>query len=153
MLVWRVTTGLSRSLVLAAILAHLGGCEDHAGHVAPTLSAAPASNPVQHEMRLLTGALETAVRGIGQGDVRPVAHALHRVHLAKDATEAAIRAGRYRPPRNPERLDQFHALDEAFHAELGRLVQASARNDVAATATALGAVLQGCQGCHTEFRR
>jgi hypothetical protein len=137
-------------------VAHEHAAHEQPAHPQPTqpgpAAAPPAANPVQHEMRLLTSALETAVRSIGQGDVRPVAHELHRVHLAKEATQAAIEAGRYRTPRNPEQLERFRALDEAFHGDLGRLVQASSRNDVAATAEALGAVLQRCQGCHSQFR-
>lgn len=104
-------------------------------------------------MRLLTAALETAVRGIGAGDVRPVEHALHQVHAAKEATGAALRSGAYRLPRNPDRVQRFSELDEAFHGGLERLVEASQRNDVAATADALGVVMRGCQGCHGEFRR
>ena len=140
---------------LAAVLASLAlvaGCRDHAHHEPPPPTASSA-NPVQEEMSLLTSALESAVRGIGQGDVRGVEHQLHRVHAAKAATEAAIRDGRYKPPRNADNLPRFRELDEAFHGELERLVDASRKNDVPATAAALGSVMQRCQGCHTEFRR
>lgn len=118
----------------------------------PLLSGTPPINPVQHEMQLLTGALERAVRAIGLGDVRAIAHDLHRVHAAKEATEAAIREGKYRPPRNPERLDRFRELDVAFHGHLEQLVKASNANDVPATAVAFASTIQGCQGCHAEFR-
>lgn len=145
-------TPLMRPLALLLLL-FAAGCHDHSDHSPPPAPRGPAANPVQAEMRLLTAALETAVRGIGAGDVRPVEHALHRVHAAKEATGAALRSGAYRLPRNPDRVQRFGELDEAFHGGLERLVEASQRNDVAATADALGVVLRGCQGCHGEFRR
>jgi cytochrome c556 len=113
---------------------------------------APAANAVQAEMRLLTTALETAVRGIGAGDVRNVEHALHRVHEAKLATEAALEGGRYRLPKNADRAAVFHALDEAFHGELEQLVKASHNNDVAALSVAMGGALRACPECHAQFR-
>lgn len=129
---------------------------DHAAHGAgegsPPLPDTPDPNPVQAEMRLLTAALEGAVRGIGVGDVRGVQHDLHRVHAAREATEAALHAGSYRPPSHADQLERFVELDEAFHAELEALVAASARNDVPATAEALGRVTSRCEGCHAEFR-
>jgi cytochrome c556 len=151
----------------------LAGCQDHEQHGASsaqspsahaaehdahheaTASAQPSAvlNPVQNEMQLLTTALEGAVRGIGLGDVRAVEHDLHRVHLAKEATGAALQSGSYKPPKNPDQLERFRALDEAFHGDLERLVDASHRNDVPGTAAALGTVMQACQGCHSEFRR
>ncbi len=117
---------------------------------APT--AAPPANAVQHEMRLLTAALEAAVRAIGARDVRGLKPELHRVHKAKDATEAALADGSYRLPKNPEQLETFRALDEAFHEQLRPLVIASSHNDVPAAAKALGDILQSCQGCHAVFR-
>lgn len=141
---------LSLLLLLFAV-----GCTEHSQHsqhAPPAAPSAPPANPVQAEMRLLSATLQSAVRGIGAGDVRSVEHELHRLHAAKETTEAAIRNGSYRLPRNPDRVDRFRELDEAFHGGLGALVQASRRNDVAATAEALGVVLRGCQGCHSEFR-
>ena len=134
--------------------AHASHGEGQAHHGEHATAERPANlNPVQHEMLLLTAALESAVRGIGTGDVRPVEHALHQVHGAKEATSEAIADGSYRPPKNPDDIERFRELDEAFHAKLGKLVAASRANDLNATADALGEVLDGCPGCHTEFRR
>ncbi len=124
----------------------------HDEHAGGAEGPAPTGNPVQQEMQLLTAALESAVRGIGNRDVRSVEHALHKVHAAKGATGKAIGDGSYRPPKNPDGLERFEELDEAFHAELVKLVEASRANDIAATADALGGVMRGCEGCHSEFR-
>jgi cytochrome c556 len=136
------------AMVAGASVAKETGADPHRAPPAKTA----ATNPVREEMRLLTAALEQAVRGIGAGDVREVEHALHRVHAAKEVTEAAIESGRYRPPKGADRIARFRALDEVFHRDLARLVGASRRNDVPATAEAVGAVLRGCAGCHAEFR-
>jgi hypothetical protein len=131
--------------------------DKHHEHAAPepAHAAAPlaeAANPVQAEMRLLSAAMEEAVRGIGAGDVRRLEHLLHGLHGAKETTEKAIAQGEYRPPKNGDKTERFRELDEAFHKELERLVSASRDNDVPRTAEAMGRALVSCHGCHSEFR-
>lgn len=118
----------------------------------PAADALPPGNVVQTEMRMLTSILEHTVHGIGVGDVRPIEHELHRLHEAKAATEAALKSGAYKLPKNPEGLEGFEAMDEAFHEQLGALVTASRANDVPAAAEALGAIVRGCPACHAAFR-
>ena len=156
----------SRFLPLVVALASLAACQKGGGHAehahppppatatAPVAAApaAPAANPVQHEMRLLTATLQGGIQGLGMGDVTGIARSLHEVHGAKEATAAALKSGSYKPPKNGDQLARFVELDEAFHELLYPLVRASKANDLPATAEALGAVLRGCQGCHQEFR-
>lgn len=136
-----------------------GACREQQHHhdvaVPAPLPAASATarNPVQLEMQLLAAAMETGVRGIGVGDVRQLEHALHRVHAAKGDSEAALEGGKYRPPKNPERVARFQELDRAFHQKLEQMVAGSRANDVQAVAIATASALQSCQGCHSEFRR
>jgi cytochrome c556 len=115
-------------------------------------AAAGPPNVVQLEMRLMTEILESTVRGIGARDVSAIAGQLHRLHDAKEATTAAVQSGAYRLPKNAANVDGFLAMDDAFHAHLGALVKASRANDVPAAATALGAIMQGCHGCHETYR-
>jgi cytochrome c556 len=142
--------------LLALTAACQKGTEKHQhSELAPAASSnrpESASNQVQDEMRLLVSALETAVRGIAAGDVRPVEQALHRVHAAKEMTEAAIERGSYRLPKNADRVGRFRELDETFHQKLEDLAVASRANDVSRAARAVGDVLGACHGCHTEFR-
>jgi cytochrome c556 len=119
---------------------------------AAAADAGPPPNVVQTEMRMLTEILQHTVRGIGVGDVRPIEHELHALHEAKEATEAAVKSGAYKLPKNADKLEQFEAMDEAFHEQLGALVTASDKNDVPAAATALGNLVQACAGCHAAFR-
>lgn len=101
---------------------------------------------------MLTSILEETVRGIGARDVRPIEHALHRLHAAKELTGAALRDGSYKLPKNPDQVDAFVAMDEAFHKHLGALVVASHANDIPGAAEALGAIVRGCEGCHATYR-
>lgn len=143
-------------LVLGAVA--LGCHEDqdsHHGHGAAAPSSAasgPPANPVQAEMRLLSEALAGAVHAVGRGDVRGVEHDLHRVHGAKEATEAAVKSGKWAPPKNADELERFRELDRAFHDELEKIVAASRANDVAGVAAGTGRALSACQGCHSDFR-
>lgn len=137
---------LSLVLLVAACGHHAATCPE------PAPAAAPPANAVQAEMRLLTDAMEVAVRGVGKGDVSAVAPALHRVHEAKEATEAALASGAWQPSANPETVTAFVAMDEAFHEILERMVVASAAGDVAGTSAALADALRGCDGCHALFR-
>jgi cytochrome c556 len=119
---------------------------------AESAPVSPPGNAVQTEMRMLTSILEATVRAIGARDVRPIEHELHRLHAAKEATSAALRDGSYKLPKNPEQVDAFVAMDEAFHEHLGALVSASRANDLTRTADALGTIVRACEGCHVLFR-
>lgn len=46
----------------------------------------------------------------------------------------------------------FVARDEAFHAELVKLLRAAQANDLPAATKQLGPILEGCTGCHQQYR-
>ena len=110
-------------------------------------------NVVASEMRALTGAMDTVVRAIANNDLQAIPPAIHAVHTAREKTDAAIHAGAYRPPSNGDRLEAFVALDEAFHDELVALVRAARAGDLAAATRQVGPIMNGCTGCHQQFRR
>lgn len=148
---------MALALALTLGLVACGGKRDcprcPAGEGAPTGTTPPAlANQVQAEMQTLAAAMETAVRGVGTGDVSQVQYALHRVHAARQATEKAIESGAWKPAQNADKLETFVAMDGAFHDHLERLVAASATNDLPGTAAALGDALNACDGCHAMFR-
>lgn len=145
------------SIALALVAACKEKQPDHAApeqhHETATSDwPAPAANPVQTEMRMLSDTLGSSVRAIGLGDVRPIEHQLHKLHEAKEATEAAVKGGTYKLPKNPEQLEAFEGMDNAFHEQLEVLAKASQANDVAGAADALGTLVKACQGCHAMFR-
>jgi hypothetical protein len=103
-------------------------------------------------MRLLERALADVPSRFGAGDLRPVEHALHAVHGARDRTNAALQGGSYRPPRNGDDLARFRELDHAFHEELELFAGFAARSEIARAAESYGRVLRACNGCHERFR-
>lgn len=111
-----------------------------------------APNPVQDEMRALTAVLQQAVEAVGLGDVSEIAHELHALHDKKEATEEAVKSGAYVLPKNPEQVDAFLAMDDAFHEQLEAMYKASKANDIDGMAVAIGTTLRSCNGCHTLFR-
>jgi hypothetical protein len=154
-----------RDLCLAAAVTVAGaaGCKGDpapakpATSPPPALSASPDRIPpgvtaVQNEMRLLHEAMRDAVTAIGTDNLGLIGDGLHRVHRARELTEAAIEAKAYTLPKNAAKLDAFKEKDDAFHGELEKLVAASKSNDTKATSVQLGVVLSKCSDCHAQFR-
>lgn len=153
---------MRRLFALACCMASMSACgrapqptrtaeSSDSAAVAP--AAAPAArNPVQTEMALLHSATLTSVSAVVNNSLALVAPSFESVHAARQNTVAFLAAGTYRLPRNPERAADFEQRDAAFHVQLEKLVEAASTNDAPATARQLGVVLEGCTGCHAEFR-
>ena len=129
----------------------VGGCHGH-GHNGHDAKRPENLNPVQHEMQLLTTALEGAVKHIALGELPKIEHGLHAVHGAREQTEAALRDGTYRPPKNADHVAKFFELDKAFHATLEELAHAAAKNDYDATVAHFSLAMRGCRECHEMFK-
>ena len=112
---------------------------------------APA-NAVQKEMRMLEKAMQQSVSAIAAGDVRGLPKLLHGVHMAGGDTNAALKSGKYKLPKNSKDIDAFAALDAVFHKEMIVMVKAAKKNDVATTATQFGVLMNKCQACHQTYR-
>lgn len=127
---------------------------------APASSALPASpdqlppgvNAVQNEMRLLHEAMRDSVSAIALGKLSTIPERMHVVHRARALTEKAVETGSYVLPKNADQLATFKSLDDSFHGDLQKLVDAATANDPVATGTALGTVMSRCEGCHALFR-
>jgi hypothetical protein len=116
----------------------------------PDCATLTGDNAVQAEMRMLECAMQRAVAAIARDDLAAIPAAIHVVHGAKQRTHQALESGAYKPAGGD--LAAFVAMDETFHRTLETLVEAANARDHAATATALGASLAQCQGCHATFR-
>lgn len=117
----------------------------------PECASLVSDNAVRTEMVQLECVLQRVVRAIGRDNLAAVAPMFEALDRTKQATEHALETGDYKLAQGD--LAGFRAMDEAFHHSLEALVAASAKNDHAVTATALGAVLVQCQTCHATFRK
>lgn len=116
-------------------------------------TAAPAGvNPVQIEMRILHEAARDWVTAIANNTLPIIPVSIGKVHEARMLTEKAVEAGAYRPPKNGDALADFAKQDDAFHAELVKLLNAAKGKDLPGTTRQLGVVLQSCTSCHLRFR-
>lgn len=131
---------------------HAAPADPHAGHAAAPPPTDAGDNPLRAEMVALQAAYDVLNRAVVLGDPAGVSAAFHAVHLRKEATSAALAAGTVKPPRNADRLDDFVARDEAFHALLGRTVTAADAGDVATLRAMVPELQAACVSCHETFR-
>lgn len=124
----------------------------HAGKPAEAAAAPAGVNPVQNEMRILHEAAQDWVTAVANNTLHMIPVSIGKVHEARMLTEKAVAAGAYRPPKNGDALADFAKQDDAFHAELVTLLNASKGKDLPGTTKQLGVVLQSCTGCHLRFR-
>lgn len=124
----------------------------HAATLAEATRAPASGNPVQNEMRILHEAARDWVTAIANNTLDLIPASIGKVHQARMLTETAVEAGAYRPPKNGDALADFGKQDDAFHAELVKLLQASRAKDLPRTTKQLGVVLDSCTSCHLRFR-
>ena len=118
---------------------------------APSASAAP-KNALQLEMITLTAAMQEVVVALANNQLSTIRPAIHRIHLAREQTEAALDQGLIKLPRNPDKLAEFKKEDAAFHDELVKLLKAAQANDLTAATRQTGVILDGCTRCHLSYR-
>lgn len=129
---------------------HKGGaaCPMEVG-ASPT-AVPPGSNAVQNEMRLLNHAWHLSMSAAALGDVSIVPGLFHTVHQARALTDKAVEGGTWKPAKGD--LAAFKALDQAFHGELEKVVQAAVANDRTAVVDGLNHLLPSCVACHDAHR-
>jgi cytochrome c556 len=146
---------ISVTLLLAALAASCEKSEPEPREPTSRAAAsapAPAQNPVQQEMRVLHEATRDWVTAIANNQLSTIPASIPRIHEAREATEAALEKGSYRPPKNGDKLEAFKKQDETFHDSLVDLLEASKANDLPAATKQLGVVLEGCTSCHVQYR-
>jgi hypothetical protein len=109
-------------------------------------------NVVQNEMRLLDEAMRTTLTLIANDQLDGIPAQIKKVHPARQLTEEAIEKGLYQTPKNPDKVDEFVALDNEFHDDLKGLLKASKSDDLQMATEKFGDLVQGCTTCHTQYR-
>lgn len=110
------------------------------------------TNAVQNEMQLLNPAMQNTLTLIANDTLEGIPGEIKNLHQARRLTEEAIKQGRYEPPVNADKMDEFKKLDEAFHRDLKGLLKAAKNDDLERATTQYGKLVNGCTECHTKFR-
>ena len=109
-------------------------------------------NVLQNEMQLLNSAMQTSLTLIANDNLEGIPAQIKKVHPARQLTMKAVKAGKYEPPQNPDKMDEFEKLDDAFHEDLKGLLKASKQDDLQMATDKYKDLVQGCTNCHTKFR-
>lgn len=160
----RIALAAVLSLVLLSGNAMAKSAHDHHGQAAAPAKAvqdrhAEAAaklpvgvNAVQNEMRELSTAMNEILLAVANNNLKVIPESIHRVHSARQLTEAAIESGHYKLPKNSDKMAAFIKEDDAFHEELVALMKASKTNDLNAATKQVGRLVNGCTSCHTQYR-
>lgn len=109
-------------------------------------------NVVQYEMRLLTAAMQNILQLIADERLDEIPDQIRQVHPVYELTHEALEQQQYRPPVNPDRIDDFVEMDDEFHDDLRGLVGAANDADLEGVTEQYGRLVDGCASCHGEFR-
>lgn len=114
---------------------------------------APATDsPVKVEMRLLDKAFKNLIDSLILNNPKAIEEPFHEVHMAKANTEAALKKGEVKLPKNNDKIKQFVQMDEQFHGKLEALIEASRKGDMKGVQDVTHKLLNGCVQCHNKFR-
>lgn len=109
-------------------------------------------NIVQLEMRLLTAAMQNILQLIGDERLDEIPGQIRQVHPAYELTHQALEEGLYRPPVNPDQIEEFVEVDDEFHDDLRGLVGAARDDDLEGVTRYYNELVDGCTSCHGQFR-
>lgn len=125
---------------------------EHGLHAQESAKLPLGVNAVQNEMRELSVAMNQIMLAVANNDLKTIPPAIQRVHGARQLTEQALSSGKYKLPKNADKLAAFIKEDDAFHGELVALVKASKANDLNVATKQVGRLMNGCTSCHTQYR-
>ena len=109
-------------------------------------------NIVQFEMRLLTAAMQNILQLIADERLDEIPGQIRQVHPAYELTHQALEDELYRPPVNPDQIEEFIEVDDEFHDILRGLVGAARDDDLQGVTEHYSELVEGCAGCHGQFR-
>lgn len=156
------------TIVLGALLIMGGGTalaadkhshDSHDSHAAPATSKAQpkasadkAPNPVKDEMVALNEAFKNLLDSILLNEPEKIELPFHNVHRAKEKTMAAVKKGEVKLPKNNDKFKEFEKLDEKFHHDLEKIIEAADKKDMKTLTARTHKLFDSCMECHTKFR-
>jgi cytochrome c556 len=140
------------TLALLVFPAVLLAVHEHHGAMEPAAELDTGMTPLIEEMLRLDEAVMQIASAVAVGDGDRVVVALEPVHGTMEKTHEGVRGGTVKLSRNADRMEEFMAMDKAFHEEIEKLEKAARKNDVDTMLTQTKKMLDGCVGCHKMFR-
>ncbi len=110
------------------------------------------TNPLVEEMLILDKVFRDVVSAVSLGNGEAAHQALKAMHGTMEKTHEGVEKGTVQIPRNADHLEEFVAMDTAFHDDLERLAHASHENDQKKMLELTKKLLDGCVACHQKFR-
>ena len=139
-----------KKLIMSAVVSLVLGVAVVNAEEAKTVP--PADNPVKAEMRLLDKAFKNLIDSLILNNPKAIEEPFHEVHMAKANTEAALKRGEIKLPKNSNKMKEFVHMDEQFHGKLEALIEASRKGDMKGVQDVTHKLLNGCVQCHNKFR-
>lgn len=114
--------------------------------------AAPVENPLKTEMKLLDSAFKNLIDSLIFNSPKTIEEPFEEVHKAKEKTEAALKKGLIKLPKNNNKIKEFIKMDEEFHHNMEGLIEASRKGDMKKVQDITHRLLNDCVQCHNRFR-
>lgn len=112
-------------------------------------------NPLLVEMMLLNKAYRDIVSAVAIEDSPAIIKAIEGLesHQAVQATTNALKDGKIKTPKNPDKMKEFKRMDNEFHSSLKALLEAAKADKQPKIRTITKKLLDGCVKCHEQFRK
>lgn len=111
----------------------------------------PYDSPVRVEMRLLDTAFKNLLTSLILNKPEAIKAPFVEVHKAKANTDAAIKKGEAKVPRNNNKMKEFVALDTKFHKLLEQVIGAASKRDMKTVQAITHKITDICVQCHSQY--
>ncbi|MCX5717466.1 MAG: hypothetical protein NTW44_03980 [Nitrospirae bacterium] len=111
----------------------------------------PYDSPVRVEMRLLDPAFKNLLDSLILNKPEAIKAPFIAVHKALGNTDAALKKGEVKVPRNNDKMKEFKEMDEKFHKLLEQVIAASNKRDMKKVQAITHKIIDGCVQCHSQY--
>lgn len=113
-----------------------------------------AENLILKEMAALDGAFKVTIEAIVLNQMESIAPAFEDVRKAREEVEAAVKKGaKISLPKNQKLFREFVRLDDRFHIELEKMLDAAKEKKSRVVKRQAHKLLDACVGCHETFKK